>query len=251
MSTVHDPAAAQVWLNSPLGHYVASREQRYFDAAVADIFGYHALQLGMADWELLRASRIPMRVRVADSGDVGLRADFRDLPVETGSVDLMLLPHTLEYSGDPHQVVREAARVLRPEGRLLLSGFNPVSLWGLRRIFGGQQTFPWNGRFIQLSRVKDWFALLGLEIVAGAMAGYAPPCASQQWLDRFGFMEKAGDRWWPIGGGMYFLQAIKRVRGIRLIMPRWGERASAKKRLVAAPERVREQDAAAARSRAG
>ncbi len=249
MSTVNDPVAAQVWLDSPLGQYVARREQHYFDGAVADIFGYHALQLGMSDWELLRASRIPLRVRVAGSGDVGLRADFRDLPVDTGSVDLMLLPHTLEYSGDPHQVVREAARVLRPEGRLLLSGFNPVSLWGVRRLFGGQQAFPWNGRFIQLSRVKDWFALLGLEIVAGAMAGYAPPCTSQQWLDRFSFMEKAGDRWWPFGGGVYFLQAIKRVRGIRLIMPRWGERASAKKRLAAAPERVRDQDAAAARSR--
>lgn len=107
MSTVNDPATAQAWLGSPLGQYVANREQRYFDGAVADIFGYHALQLGMSDWELLRASRIPLRVRVGDSGDVGLRADFRDLPVDTGSVDLMLLPHTLEYSGDPHQVVRK------------------------------------------------------------------------------------------------------------------------------------------------
>ena len=55
MSTVNDPVAAQVWLDSPLGQYVARREQHYFDGAVADIFGYHALQLGMSDWEIGRA----------------------------------------------------------------------------------------------------------------------------------------------------------------------------------------------------
>jgi SAM-dependent methyltransferase len=237
------------WLASPPGSYLFSREQAYFDTAVADIFGYHALQLGLEQVDLLRASRIPLRVQVAPRGSVGLRADFGDLPIESNSVDLMVLPHTLEFSEHPHQVLRETARVLRPEGHVVIAGFNPLSLWGLRRSIGRRRDFPWNAHFIHLPRVKDWFALVGLEIVAGSMACYAPPCSEQKWLDRFGFMEKAGDRWWPIAGGVFFLQAIKRVRGIRLIMPKWSDRAAPKKNLAPVPERVRDEDAAAARVR--
>jgi SAM-dependent methyltransferase len=237
------------WLESPSGRYVMAREQDYFDSAVADIFGYHALQLGLHQVDLLRSSRIPLRVCVGPEAGAGLRADFQDLPIESNSIDLMVMPHTLEFAGHPHQVLREVARVLRPEGHVVIAGFNPMSLWGLRRGIGARRDFPWTGHFIHLARVKDWFALVGLEIVAGSMACYAPPCTEQKWLDRWGFMEKAGDRWWPIAGGVFFLQAIKRVRGIRLIMPKWSDRVVPKKSLAPAPERVRDEESAAARAR--
>jgi SAM-dependent methyltransferase len=249
MSITADGLTATEWLASSPGQYVITREQAYFDEAVADIFGYHALQLGLEQLDLLRASRIPLRVHAGPQGAVGLRADFRDLPIDSNSVDLMVLPHTLEFSAHPHQVVREVARVLRPEGHVIISGFNPLSLWGLRRGFGARRDFPWSGDFIHLARVKDWFALVGLEIVAGSMACYAPPCAEQKWLDRFGFMEKAGDRWWPIAGGVFFLQAIKRVRGIRLILPKWSDRAAPQKNLSPVPERVRDEEGMAAKVR--
>lgn len=249
MSIAHGGLTVDGWLASPPGRYVMAREQDYFDGAVADIFGYHALQLGLQQVDLLRASRIPLRVCAGPQAGTGLRADFRDLPVESNSIDLMVLPHTLEVAGHPHQVVREVARVLRPEGHVVLAGFNPLSLWGLRRGIGARRDFPWAGHFIHLARVKDWFALVGLEIVAGSMACYAPPCAEQKWLDRWGFMEKAGDRWWPIAGGVFFLQAIKRVRGIRLIMPKWSDRVVPKKNLAPVPERVRDEEGAAARVR--
>jgi len=242
MSNDDGRTAAAQWLETPPGRYVLEREQAYFDNAVADIFGYHALQLGMEELDLLRSSRIPLRVHVGQGATAGLRADFRDLPIESNSVDLMVLPHTLEFSDHPHQIVREVARALRPEGQVVIAGFNPLSLWGLRRGFGRRDEFPWQGRFIHLPRVKDWFALLGLEIVAGSMACYAPPCTEQKWLDRFAFMEKAGDRWWPIAGGVFFLQAIKRVRGIRLIMPKWSDRVAPKKNLAPMPERVRDKE---------
>ena len=250
MSITADAPGATEWLASSPGQYVVTREQAYFDEAVADIFGYHALQLGLEQVDLLRASRIPLRVHAGPQGAVGLRMDFRDLPIDSNSVDLMVLPHTLEFSAHPHQVVREVARVLRPEGHVIISGFNPLSLWGLRRSVGSRLDYPWHGHFIHLARVKDWFALVGLEIVAGSMACYAPPCTEQKWLDRFGFMEKAGDRWWPIAGGVFFLQAIKRVRGIRLIMPKWSDRVPVpEKSLSPVPERVREEEGAAAKVR--
>jgi SAM-dependent methyltransferase len=249
MSIADGMTAATQWLATPPGEYVLAREQAYFDNAVADIFGYHALQLGMEELDLLRGSRIPLRVHVGRGANAGLRADFRDLPIESNSVDLMVLPHTLEFSDHPHQIVREVARALRPEGQVVIAGFNPLSLWGLRRGFGSRDEYPWQGSFIHLPRVKDWFALLGLEIVAGSMACYAPPCADQKWLDRFAFMEKAGDRWWPIAGGVYFLQAIKRVRGIRLIMPKWSDNVVPKKNLAPMPERVSDKEGMAARTR--
>jgi len=249
MSIADGITAATQWLETPPGRYVLAREQVYFDNAVADIFGYHALQLGMEELDLLRGSRIPLRVHVGRGAKAGLRADFRDLPIESNSVDLMVLPHTLEFSDHPHQIVREVARALRPEGQVVIAGFNPVSLWGLRRGFGRRDEYPWQGRFIHLARVKDWFALLGLEIVAGSMACYAPPCADQKWLDRFAFMEKAGDRWWPIAGGVFFLQAIKRVRGIRLIMPKWNDSVVPNKNLAPMPERVSDKEGMAARTR--
>lgn len=246
----HDVSrAAAGWFATPLGRHLLEREQAFFDKAVADVFGYNALQLGWPGVDLLRASRIPFRCLVDPAGPADLRADFRDLPIATGSTDLVVLPHALEFSENPHQILREAARVLMPEGRVAIACFNPWSLWGFRRTFGPRAHYPWNGRFLHLARLKDWCALLGLEIGAGRMSCYAPPCASEKWLRRFSFMEAAGDRWWPISGGVYLIQAVKRVRGLRLIMPKWGEALAPKKALAPAPKRVRQpEEALTARS---
>ena len=232
------------WIETPLGGYLVEREQRYFDNAVADIFGYNALQVGMPEVDLLRASRIPLRVHVGPDGPVDMRADFRDLPIASNSADLVLLPHVLEFAEHPHQILREAARVLMPEAHVVISGFNPFSLWGWRRAAHRGAHFPWRGRFITLMRVKDWLALLGFEVIGGEMACYAPPSRQQKWLERFKFMEAAGERWWPIAGGVYFLQAVKRVRGARLIMPKWSDRLAPVKQLAASPQKVGEKEEA-------
>ncbi|MGZ5095476.1 MAG: class I SAM-dependent methyltransferase [Burkholderiales bacterium] len=230
------------WIQTPLGNYLLEREQTYFDGVVADIFGYNAFQLGMPELELLRASRIPLRCRLGTRGPVEMRTDFRDLPIASNSADLVLLPHVLEFAEHPHQILREVARVLMPEAQVVLSGFNPFSFWGWRRTFHRGEDFPWRGRFITLMRVKDWLALLGFEITGGQMACYAPPSRQEKWLERFSFMESAGDRWWPIAGGVYFLQAVKRVRGVRLIMPKWSDRLAPTKQLAASPQKVGDKD---------
>ena len=246
----HDTAdAAAGWLTTPLGQYLLAREQAYIDRTVADIFGYNALQLGLPQFDLLRASRIASRLHADPSGPAELRADFRDLPIASSSIDLVVLPHVLEFSDNPHQVLREVARVLMPEAQVLIACFNPWSLWGFRRAFGGRSGYPWNGRFINLPRLKDWLTLLELEITGGQMCCYSPPCAAEKWLARFTFMEAAGDRWWPIAGGVYFLQAVKRVRGMRLIMPKWSDRIASSKNLAAAPKKVaRPEEALTARN---
>jgi len=227
------------WFDTPLGRYVYVREQDYFDRAVTDVFGYNAIQVGLPQLDYLRASRISHRCRLGLEPGVAVRADARDLPLATASADLILLPHVLEFDPHPHQILREVARALMPEGHVVIAAFNPWSLWGMRRAFGGRGQAPFNGRFINLPRIKDWLALLGLEIVAGQMACYAPPAREDKWRERFAFMEHAGDRWWPVAGGVYFLQAVKRVRSLRLIMPAWSDRVAAKKPLAATvPEKV-------------
>lgn len=252
MSTSPGPQNVTEWIETPLGGYLVAREQKFFDNAVADVFGYNALQVGMPEVDLLRASRIQMRCRVGPERIADLRADVRDLPIAGNSVDLVVLPHVLEFSEHPHQILREVVRVLVPEGHVVIAGFNPFSLWGWRRKFHRGRDYPWRGRFISLMRVKDWLALLGFEIIGGRMSAYAPPSRQQKWIERFDFMESAGDRWWPIAGGVYFLQAIKRVRGVRLIMPKWSDRLAPAKRLAPAPHKVEDQERPlAARSQHG
>lgn len=229
------------WFETPLGRYLIEREQAYFDQVVADIFGFNALQLGLVQYDLLRTNRMPLRFCVAPElqGQVKVLADPEGLPLASQSIDLLLLPHVLEFSRNPHQILREAERVLMPEGQVILSGFNPFSLWGLPRLIQKRrQDYPWRGNFISLPRIKDWLALLGFEVAAGRMCCYAPPLNGEQWLRRFRFLEAAGDRWWALAGGVYFLQAKKRVAGMHLIMPSWNRNAAAKKALAPVPQKT-------------
>ena len=228
------PAA---WLETPLGHYVLDSELNCVDEMVADVFGFNAVQLGLPEHDFLRASRIPFKCRVAPAGPAALRARFRDLPIASNSIDLLLLPHVLEFSVNPHQILREVQRVLMPEGHAVIVCFNPRSLWGLRRAFNRvPDAYPWDGHFIALPRLKDWLALLELEITGGRMGCYVPPFAQMKWLQRCRFMEAAGDRWWPIAGGVYFLHVVKRVRAMRVIMPKWREQAARRSNLAVVPK---------------
>ena len=249
------------WLKTPPGTYLLAWEQAHFDQAVSDIFGYHALQFGLPELDALQANRMPhkwlaqtclpgpaahlpaqgyphngMETDSISSPPVALLADSASLPFPEGSLDLVILPHTLELGSDPHSALREVARVLVPEGRVVISGFNPASLWGLRqrrahlyRQFGyGELFLPQAGEYIGYWRLRDWLRLLNFEVESAHFGCYRPALTSQPWLDRFDWMDNAGERWWPIFGAVYFLVAVKRVRGMRLLEPAWkGRKAPA------------------------
>ncbi len=221
MSTV---SSLSDWFVTPQGQYVMAREQGFFDEAVSDIFGFNAVQLGLPQHDLLRGSRIPLRIKAGKEPGVKLWLESMELPFETGSMDLVLLPHSLEFSSHPHEILREVDRILRPEGSVIISGFNPLSLWGLRRKLGKNTGFPWSGNFISVPRMKDWLALLRFEVEDTHFACYIPPFNAASLLKRAQFIEPAGNRWWTIVGGVYFLRAKKRVPGIRLIKPKWNGR---------------------------
>ncbi|NMG75073.1 class I SAM-dependent methyltransferase [Aromatoleum diolicum] len=229
------------WLETPQGQYLLRWEQAKFDLMVADIFGYNAVQIGLPEHDFLRGNRIPFRFHCARFGDTAVMANADALPFATASLDLVLLPHVLEFSRHPHQVLREVERVLVPEGSVIISGFNPFSLWGLRRLAARKHgAYPWRGQYLSVGRTKDWLALLGFETQSGSFGCYAPAFNQTRWLERCGFMDKAGDRWWPICGGAYILQGIKRVQGMRLITPNWRDNRASAKRLSPVAQRGRQ-----------
>jgi SAM-dependent methyltransferase len=229
------PVGMPEWLRTPSGAHVLEWEQRHVDAAVADLFGFHALQLGMPQLDALRANRMPHRWLAVEQPLDGpgaprpaLRCQFDALPFDASSLDLVVMPHTLEHARDPHQALREVERVLMPEGRVLVTGFHAASLWGARQRLGRTRRalgvgpprdlfLPSTGEFLAYRRLRDWLRLLSFEVEAGRFGCYIPPFASERWLSRFAWMERAGDGWWPVFGALYYVVAVKRVRGMRLV----------------------------------
>ena len=222
------------WFTSPPGQYLLAWEQARFDEAVADIFGYHSLQLGLPMLAGLRANRMQHQWLALEWGAEGevppdLLANPVALPFASGSLDLVVLPHTLELSTDPHAALREVERVLVPEGRVVISGLNPASLWGLRqrrarlyqRLGKGSLYLPDVGEFIGHRRLRDWLRLLNFEVDSARFGCYRPAVRSAKWLERYGFMDTLGAKSWPILGAAYFIVATKRVHGMRLLEPAW------------------------------
>ena len=219
-------SALAQWLETPQGRYVLDWEAAQFDSAVEDVFGFRAVQVGLPGIDFLRRNRVSYRFPLSLEPGGEVAADPHQLPIASQSVDLLVLPHVLEFSPDPHQVLREAERVLMPEGQIVISAFNTMSLWGLRQLGMRHKRrqrlgCPWDAQLIGLLRLKDWLRLLGFELNGGQFGCYAPPLRDPKWLARFAFMEKAGARWWPIAGGVYVVRAVKRTRAMRLVAPTW------------------------------
>ena len=234
------------WLETSQGQYVLQWEQAQYDLLVADIFGFKAVQLGLPQHDFLRANRMPFRFHCDGKlpARAGLIAKPHFLPFANASIDLVILPHVLEFDAAPHQILREVERVLVPEGQVVVTGFNPFSLWGVRRKFTRKKSLPdskgiapWRGQYLSILRLKDWFALLGFETHAGSFGCYAPPVSHG--LQRWRFMELAGNRWWPYAGATYIIQAIKRVHGMRLIIPVRHDRKALAKSLATVAQNTR------------
>lgn len=232
------------WLLSPMGQYIVASEQAWINSIVPDLFGFRAVQLGTRTLDGLAESRIPHSAYVAQawpelqkSGQLVLPPDcvahFEELPFETQSLDMVVMPHVLEFAQNPHQLLREVERVLMPEGRVVITGFNPMSLWGLKHAMFK----PWGGVWpegcepLHLGRLKDWLKLLSIEPEFGRFGCYRFAATSRRGLSRMGFMELAGNRWWPVCGAVYFLCAVKRVRGMRLVGPAFKQKTVAGQQL--------------------
>ena len=219
IDTNQEPAVGLAdWLRSPAGRAVSAQEAAVAGEVLADLFGYHIVQLGDPyESPLISASRISHAVVVGDlERPAGLAARHDALPLASGSVDVLVLPHQLEFSARPHEVLREAERVLIAEGHLLLFGFAPASWYGIWRLaLGWRGEAPWSGQFLRRARLADWLKLLGLEVVRAGTCSHRPPLRNARRFERLAWMERLGRHFWPRAGNCYWLLARKRVLAVR------------------------------------
>jgi SAM-dependent methyltransferase len=216
------------WLRSPLGQRVYALERKVAGEALAQVFGWQLLQIGVwgEDDGLIAEARTQRRSVLAWHGDRedGHRSAIRSrtdaLAIASDSVDAVLLPHTLEYEPDPHQILREVERVLSGEGHLIVFGFRPLSSWGVRHFFARDGFPPGLERMIGEGRLKDWLKLLGFEVVDAQRYLFSLPWGSSAPSSN-SFLERSGRRLWPLFAAGYLLKARKRVYTLTPIRPRW------------------------------
>lgn len=219
------------WYRTDLGQALLAVEQRLIDRRLTDCFGYHLLQLGVdSQLALFRESRVQRTFKaglddrtereIAADGVPFARCDVEALPFESDSLDVVIVHHVLEFAADPHAVLRELQRVTVPQGRILLVGFNPWSLFGLRMAGGHlRRDSIWRNHLLSAARISDWLQLLGFESDRIEFGFHRPPLQrAAHWFDGSG--ERPWSRRWPFGG-VYLITAIKQVAKFTPIRPRW------------------------------
>jgi SAM-dependent methyltransferase len=216
---------AAAWLETPLGRAVIELERELLRDALADVFGFELLQIGA--WghgsELSASARTQHRRWLAPNatGPGAIRASYDALPVASGSVEAVLLPHTLEYAENPHEVLREVDRVLRGEGQVLVCGFSPLGPWGLRHRLSQRRFPPPVERLLSEGRLRDWLKLLGFEVASTRRYLFAPPWSRRLRSGGPGWLERRGAVIAPPLAGAYLLRACKRVYCVTPIRPTW------------------------------
>jgi len=214
----------QEWLETSLGRALLQQEGRVVEEALDGVFGEHCLQLGL--WgesrtfmRLTRTQRCSL-IAETSAGKPCAVGNLHQLPVESDSVDAVLLPHTLDYSDRPHAVLREVDRVLRRDGRLIVLGFKPVGLWGLRRLIPGAGIPPGADHLISERRLKDWLQLLDMRIQGSSRYFFRWPLPGNK-AHGSGKWERWGQAWWPELAACYMLSAQKRVSTLTPVRPIW------------------------------
>ncbi len=193
------------WLASSQGQALTRQEQMKAAPILTNTFGYLALQVGLPHIDYLTSNRSRKKLIVSSQNTHAytykypcIQAPATHIPLEEQSVDLIVLPHTLELSTQPKEILKESHRILINEGQLLITGFNPWHIGMLRRLYRSHHlpTLPYQ-QFISISKIKEWFTLYGFEINR----------------------QSSHIRHWGKDGIFYILTARKRSLGMHLIGP--------------------------------
>ena len=161
-------AAPGHWREMPRGEYYREALEEQLRPWLAKLYGFHLLKIGNLSAEINTEScAISHQVNVSLNGEpMQVRADPLHLPFAEKSVDACLLAHTLAWSEDPHRMLREADRVLIDDGWLIITGFNPLSLMGIRKLIPFvRKRVPYNSRMFSAGRQLDWLGLLNFEVL--------------------------------------------------------------------------------------
>ncbi|MDT0635142.1 class I SAM-dependent methyltransferase [Spectribacter hydrogenooxidans] len=222
-------ASIRSWLDAGRFQNLIALEAERLQACLRRVPGYRILQIGRwgVPGDVLESC--PMLCRwVADSQPdtpADIRFDGHTLPLASGSLDAVVMPHSLELTPDPHRLLREVNRVLSDRGQVVLLGFNPFGPWALgQRLRRRGSGYPAIGRLVALGRVRDWLQLLDFEITEMRRFGPGFP-----YLPRSGIALPPTAAYWLVSAlaPAYLVTARKRVIPLRPISNRWRVRRPA------------------------
>ena len=229
---LRSPESLERWFDASPGRLLLNAEKDFLDEIGRELFGYYLLQVGCLRFgeDLLCQSQARHHVRLSPGefsrfvpGRVG--GDPAALPIKSDTIDNVVLPHTLDFSGDPHQVLREVERILIPEGRVVILGFNPWGVWGAWRWLRiRRKAIPWCGHFVSMHRLTDWLTLLGFVVEQSRSILFRPPLQSRSLMNSLQPLERFGARYWPVLSAAYGIVAVKRVSALSSVGPAWGLR---------------------------
>ena len=213
------------WYQRPLGQQLFDDLKSQLDPVLATTFGYYALQIGCTSHSrrLLESCRVKRQFSLGkENADVDLQAYPSLLPIANDSVDLVVMMHYLSNTDEPHAILREASRILIPEGKLVIIDFNPLSLWGLRHFFQSWlEQVPWGGHYYTARRLTDWMQLLGFDQQNHYRVGYMPPIhhgSASRWLS---WLEKGLKKWVKFSGALNVLVFDKNISPMTPVRHRW------------------------------
>lgn len=218
------------WFRAPCGQLLLEAEQAAINQSLPSLFGYHLVQMSIhQEAELGTASPIHHRIHVVGgiaheaTKNKGLLADFESLPLESDSIDVIILHHVLEFSAHPHQILKEVSRVLIPRGHVIIVGFNPFSLMGVWRAIASRfsRQAQWHYQPLTKWRLQDWFKFLDLNKTQISDTFYRPPCRRLLLLNRLAFLESFGKKLHLPLGGSYVMVARKDVNAMTPIRAPW------------------------------
>ncbi len=232
--------ALSQWALTQNGRAVFEQEKMLLDDAIKNLFGYYCVQLGAPTLEsVMSESRIQYKVLVASELTEGgkefdphchfIKADLDYLPIAKDSADVVVLPHTLEVAADPYYLLRQVDAMLRPEGHIVVTGFNPYGCLVMRfRWFKKAPLFR-EAQLEHLSQIKMWLEVLGYDIQLQRYSTVTCFAQREQKTRRVALLEWVEKRLSKLGlqfGNVYCLVAKKRVDSPTLVgakwhMPRW------------------------------
>jgi len=234
----------QQWFASDLGQRLLAQEQHFIDELLPELFGYYLMQLSvLGNNNLVKSSSTsvqfalcpsecsiqPIINRSSESRLSFAVSEFEQLAIDSNDIDVALLHHALDFSSNPHQLLRETARSIIPNGHIVVVGFNPFSLLGLRHRLASlfSRSYAYRHQYLRASRLRDWCKVLDLEIVYSKKGYYSLPFQRDFFTGLNGkWLNKLGQTLLPWSGGFYTVVIRKNVTPARLIKVDWKRKHS-------------------------
>jgi SAM-dependent methyltransferase len=218
-------ASIDDWYLGETGQYLLNELEERINPILSTTFGYYSLQIGcpgIAE-RLQESCRVKHQFTLDDLGlPAKVHANPSMLPIASDSVDLVILMHHLSNTSEPHAVLREAFRILIPEGKLVIIDFNPTSLWGLRNFFQSWlEQVPFKGHFYTARRIDDWMRLLGFDQDRFFRVGYLPPIQKSSITRHMSWLEKGTRNWLPVLGALNLMVYSKNISPLTPVRHRW------------------------------